>query len=164
MRGELLQEKRKSSLENIIKSDVKQIPCDTTAITAVGCGLTDYACHCANSDKIRPLALPCLQNNSTCSSSDLGSEFYQHSRQDFCQLKKISMADNNIIAFATLVGEICNALNVTSSGNATTASQTPGATIPVTKPTSVPVTGTGVRFGYATGFLVAGMGFAAWVL
>ena|ERR1700759_2049473 len=46
-------------------------PCDDTAITQVGCGLTDYACHCAHGTQLAALIPPCLTSNSNCTTADL---------------------------------------------------------------------------------------------
>jgi hypothetical protein len=54
-------------------SDQTQEPCDKAAIASVGCGETDYACHCAHSTQLQSIVVPCLQNSSTCTSSDLAS-------------------------------------------------------------------------------------------
>ena len=53
-----------------------QDACDSAAIETVGCGETDYACHCAKSDQIKALLLPCLQKNSNCTSSELQSRYF----------------------------------------------------------------------------------------
>ena len=54
-------------------SESPQLPCDKAAIASVGCGETDYACHCAHSSQLQSIVVPCLQNSSNCSSSDLQS-------------------------------------------------------------------------------------------
>jgi hypothetical protein len=47
--------------------------CDDAGIAKVGCGLEDYACHCAHGSQLAVLIPPCLAN-STCSPADLQSE------------------------------------------------------------------------------------------
>ena len=61
------------SRPNVHFSDNAQEPCDKAAIASVGCGETDYACHCAHSTQLQSIVVPCLQNSSTCTSSDLAS-------------------------------------------------------------------------------------------
>ena len=48
-------------------------PCDDSAITQVGCGLTDYACHCAHGTQLAALIPTCLTSNSNCTAADLQS-------------------------------------------------------------------------------------------
>ncbi|KAI7279866.1 hypothetical protein KC345_g5116 [Hortaea werneckii] len=47
------------------------LPCDESGIRAVGCELKDYACHCAHGTEFAASIPSCLQNNSTCSATDL---------------------------------------------------------------------------------------------
>ncbi|RMY34106.1 hypothetical protein D0866_05476 [Hortaea werneckii] len=47
------------------------VPCDESGIVAVGCGLKDYACHCAHSTELAAFIPSCLQKNSTCNATDL---------------------------------------------------------------------------------------------
>jgi hypothetical protein len=61
-------------------------PCDDAAITEIGCGLTDYACHCANGAQLANLIPPCLTSNSTCSPSDLQSMYSFVIHLLFCDL------------------------------------------------------------------------------
>ncbi|OCK81036.1 hypothetical protein K432DRAFT_381686 [Lepidopterella palustris CBS 459.81] len=97
--------------------------CDQYGIRKVGCGLTDYACHCANSNALKAVVVPCLQHNSTCTPSELTQ-------------------------FATLVGEICAALNTTTSPTGTGKPVSPSATSTV-----IPFTGAAARFGATTGVI-----------
>ncbi|RMY88587.1 hypothetical protein D0861_04743 [Hortaea werneckii] len=47
------------------------MPCDKSGIKAVGCGLTDYACHCAHGPELAVSIPSCLQKNSACNATDL---------------------------------------------------------------------------------------------
>ncbi|RMZ08597.1 hypothetical protein D0864_01704 [Hortaea werneckii] len=47
------------------------VPCDESGIKAVGCGLEDYACHCAHGAELAVSIPSCLQKNSTCNATDL---------------------------------------------------------------------------------------------
>jgi hypothetical protein len=55
-------------------TDLIQEPCDMMSIAAVGCGETDYACHCAHTDQITALLQPCLKKSSNCTSAELQSK------------------------------------------------------------------------------------------
>lgn len=105
--------------------------CDKAGIEKAHCSLTDYACHCANSNTIKAAVVPCLQQNSTCTTSELTQ-------------------------FATLVGDICAALNTTTIATGTGNPVSPSATSTV-----IPFTGAAVRVGTATGLallVLAAMG------
>ncbi|OCL01813.1 hypothetical protein AOQ84DRAFT_383318 [Glonium stellatum] len=105
--------------------------CDKAGIEKAHCGLTDYACHCANSNTIKAVVVPCLQQNSTCTASDLTQ-------------------------FATLVGKICAALNTTTVATGTGNPVSPSATSTV-----IPFAGAAVRVGAVTGpalLVLAAMG------
>ncbi|KAK3657852.1 hypothetical protein LTR56_002234 [Elasticomyces elasticus] len=47
------------------------VPCDDAAILSTGCGLTEYACHCAHGAQLSQLIPACLKANATCSTADL---------------------------------------------------------------------------------------------
>ncbi|KAE9366760.1 hypothetical protein N431DRAFT_429564 [Stipitochalara longipes BDJ] len=110
------------------------LPCDKAAIASVGCGETDYACHCAHSTQLQSIVVPCLQNSSTCTSSDLQT-------------------------FGTLVKQICLNLNVTGNGTST-ATSTPSS--PTSSPTIVPFPGVASQLQISGGVVMAiGMAFIA---
>ncbi|KAK5735172.1 hypothetical protein LTR17_008338 [Elasticomyces elasticus] len=74
------------------------VPCDDAAILSTGCGLTEYACHCAHGAQLSQLIPACLKANATCSTADL-------------------------TLFGTLPLKICAALNSTApAGTGTAAS------------------------------------------
>ncbi|KAF2666622.1 hypothetical protein BT63DRAFT_313277 [Microthyrium microscopicum] len=89
------------------------IPCDNSAIQQVGCGLTDYSCHCAHGDQLATLIPPCLTKNATCSSADLQK-------------------------FGTIPAKICAALNSTSTNSSATSTVTSSILSTATGPTMNP--------------------------
>ncbi|PMD51469.1 uncharacterized protein K444DRAFT_669265 [Hyaloscypha bicolor E] len=111
-------------------------PCDKAAIASVGCGETDYACHCAHSTQLQSIVVPCLQNSSTCTSSDLAT-------------------------FGTLVKQICLNLNVTGNGTSKTTS-TSTSPSPTGSATILPFPGAGIQLQISSGvFAVIGVAFMA---
>jgi CFEM domain len=50
------------------------LPCDQAAILSVGCGLTEYSCHCAHGSQLAVLIPPCLEKNATCTPTELQSK------------------------------------------------------------------------------------------
>ncbi|PMD33942.1 hypothetical protein L207DRAFT_517958 [Hyaloscypha variabilis F] len=110
------------------------LACDTAAIASVGCGETEYACHCAHSSQLQSLVVPCLQNSSTCTTADLET-------------------------FGTLVKQICLNLNVTGNG---TSSATSTSSSPTSSATIVPFPGTASQLKISGGVVVViGMAFMA---
>ncbi|KAN0092195.1 hypothetical protein V8E51_018042 [Hyaloscypha variabilis] len=106
------------------------LACDTSAIASVGCGETEYAFHCAHSSQLQSLVVPCLQNSSTCTTSDLET-------------------------FGTVVKQICLNLNVTGNGTSTATST---SSSPTSSATIVPYSGADSHLRIGAGALaVIGM-------
>ncbi|KAK3678922.1 hypothetical protein LTR78_001375 [Recurvomyces mirabilis] len=77
--------------------------CDDAAFAQVGCGATDYACHCAHGAQLQAILPGCLKN-STCSADDLA-------------------------LFATIPPKICAALNSTTSSTTAAGGNSTGSGI-----------------------------------
>ncbi|EMC97777.1 hypothetical protein BAUCODRAFT_403488 [Baudoinia panamericana UAMH 10762] len=86
------------------------IPCDDAAISSVGCGLTDYACHCAHGTQLSQIIPGCLAN-STCSQSDLA-------------------------LFASIPPKICAALNSSANATSTTTATPVGTAVSSGRPSA----------------------------
>ncbi|TKA80100.1 hypothetical protein B0A49_02445 [Cryomyces minteri] len=114
--------------------------CDHAAIASVGCGLTDYPCHCSHGAQLKALILPCLQNSSNCTTAELTK-------------------------FGTLVGQLCVAVNATAANATAAANTTASATgtgalfVPSATSSVVPYTGAATYAGVQVG-LVAAIGAA----
>ncbi|KAI7545369.1 hypothetical protein KC331_g6253 [Hortaea werneckii] len=96
--------------------------CDESGIRAVGCGLMDYACHCAHGTELAASIPSCLQKNSTCSATDLQ-------------------------AFAAIPSKICAVVNgtATSSGDSSVSMRPTGSVGTTMNSTAISTTNTSAK-------------------